>query len=131
MFRARMSSSRRSRTRPGRSDHGVRNVGPASSALVYDGLVLRRLTAALGPQSMSTPALEVESFVVGPFQENCHFIRRADRAETVIIDPGDEAARLIRHLEQHALTPVAIVNTHAHLDHIGAVAPLHMIFGIP
>lgn len=80
---------------------------------------------------MNTSSIVLESFVVGPFQENCHFIRRADRPETVIIDPGDEAAKLLHHLERQSLRPVAILNTHAHLDHIGAVEPLQQRFGIP
>ncbi len=78
-----------------------------------------------------TPDLVVESFVVGPFEENCHVLRLSDRAETVIIDPGDEAPRLLAHFEKAGWAPVAILNTHAHLDHIGAVKALQERFKIP
>lgn len=73
----------------------------------------------------------VDTFVVGPFEENCHFLRRADRPETLIIDPGDEAPRLLEHIEREGLVPVALLNTHAHLDHIGAVAELQERYQIP
>lgn len=80
---------------------------------------------------MSSDRLVVDAFVVGPFQENCYFVRREGRADTVVIDPGDEASRLIAHLEREKLNPVAILNTHAHLDHIGAVAEMKERFGLP
>lgn len=75
-------------------------------------------------------SVHVEGLTVGPFQENCYLLRRQDSPETVVIDPGDEAPRIIAHLEQHDLVPVVILNTHAHLDHIGAVAALKDRFGI-
>lgn len=74
--------------------------------------------------------VHVEGLTVGPFQENCYFLRRQDSPETVVIDPGDEAPRIISYLEQQHLVPVVILNTHAHLDHIGAVAALKDRFGI-
>jgi glyoxylase-like metal-dependent hydrolase (beta-lactamase superfamily II) len=73
----------------------------------------------------------VDTLTVGPFQENCYFLRRPESRETLIIDPGEEAPRLLAHLEHHELLPVAILNTHAHLDHIGAVAALKARYGIP
>jgi len=78
-----------------------------------------------------TQSLVVESFVVGPFEENCHILRRSDQSEIVIVDPGEEAPRLISHIEEAGWVPVAILNTHAHLDHIGAVSALQERFGIP
>lgn len=80
---------------------------------------------------MSSPSLWVESLTVGPFQENSYFLRRPDRPETVLIDPGDEAPRLVAFLESHALVPILIINTHAHLDHMGAVDALKQRYGIP
>lgn len=74
---------------------------------------------------------QVDTLTVGPFQENTFFLRRADAPETVIIDPGDEHEVLMVHLQSAQLKPVAIVNTHAHLDHIGAVVPLIKEYGVP
>jgi glyoxylase-like metal-dependent hydrolase (beta-lactamase superfamily II) len=73
----------------------------------------------------------VDMVTVGPFQENTFFLRAADAPETIVIDPGDEPERLISIVETHRWKPVAIVNTHAHLDHIGAVSELKNHFKLP
>jgi hydroxyacylglutathione hydrolase len=58
-------------------------------------------------------------FTVGPLQENCWIVDGAERA--IVIDPGDEGDRLIAALDK----PVeAILLTHTHFDHVGAVAQL-------
>lgn len=75
--------------------------------------------------------LVVEYLVVGPFQENSYFLRRPDSREVVLIDPGDEVERLVAQIEREGLLPKAIVNTHAHLDHIGAVVPLQQRYELP
>jgi hydroxyacylglutathione hydrolase len=74
---------------------------------------------------------EVFSLTVGPFQENTIFLKSTTSSEVVVIDPGDEAPRLIEFLESRDLVPVAIVNTHAHLNHVGAIQPLKDHFDIP
>jgi glyoxylase-like metal-dependent hydrolase (beta-lactamase superfamily II) len=74
--------------------------------------------------------IEVTSVTVGPFQENTFFLKRLDREDVVIIDPGDEPDRLIDLVEDRGWRPAAIVNTHAHLDHVGAVEPFKRHFGI-
>ena len=61
---------------------------------------------------------------VGPVQENCYLIRREDAAEAVIVDPGDEAPRLLAALEEMGASLAAILVTHTHFDHVGAVAPV-------
>ncbi|MFH1279907.1 MAG: MBL fold metallo-hydrolase [Candidatus Eisenbacteria bacterium] len=81
----------------------------------------------MAPQS----EIDVFGLVVGLFQENTFFLRRRDAAETVIIDPGDEGERTSGLIRSHGWKPVAVVNTHAHLDHMGAVARLKSEFGIP
>jgi glyoxylase-like metal-dependent hydrolase (beta-lactamase superfamily II) len=68
--------------------------------------------------------MDARSFTVGPVQENC-WIVQADGSETaVMIDPGDEAERLEQAIEDLGVTVEAILLTHCHFDHIGAVAPL-------
>ena len=47
-------------------------------------------------------ALEVRRFTVGPFQENCYLVWRAGATTAVLIDPGDEAERLIAEIEAHS-----------------------------
>jgi hydroxyacylglutathione hydrolase len=63
-------------------------------------------------------------FTVGPLQENC-FLVRAEGADTaILIDPGDEAARLQGAMDELGVSLEAILLTHTHFDHIGAVAAL-------
>jgi hydroxyacylglutathione hydrolase len=66
--------------------------------------------------------MDVRTFTVGPVQENCHVAHRDGAREAIVIDPGDEAPRLIEAVRD--LDVVAILLTHTHFDHVGAVAPL-------
>jgi glyoxylase-like metal-dependent hydrolase (beta-lactamase superfamily II) len=70
-------------------------------------------------------ALDVRSFTVGPVQENCYIVRAGSgAASAVIVDPGDEAERLLDAIEKLGVSIEAILLTHTHFDHIGAVAPV-------
>jgi hydroxyacylglutathione hydrolase len=68
--------------------------------------------------------MDVRTFTVGPVQENCHFVRREGSDQAIVIDPGEEAPRLLEALEALELNVAAILLTHTHFDHVGAVAPL-------
>ena len=63
----------------------------------------------------------VDKIVTGPFQENTFVLRSAESGFTLIIDPGDDESQIINFIKSKDLKPLAILNTHAHLDHIGAV----------
>lgn len=80
---------------------------------------------------MSESRLFVQAYETGPLLENAYLV--ADRAsgDAAIVDPGDEGDRLIAAVEEAGVTPRAIWLTHAHFDHIGAVAPVRRRFGIP
>jgi hydroxyacylglutathione hydrolase len=69
--------------------------------------------------------LDVRGFTVGPVQENSYIVR-ADAAATraVLVDPGDEPERLLAAAEALGVQIEAILVTHCHFDHIGAVAPV-------
>jgi hydroxyacylglutathione hydrolase len=71
--------------------------------------------------------MRARGFTVGPLQENCWVIEEGARA--IVVDPGDEAERLIEELE--GLTVDAILLTHTHFDHVGAVAALARHTGAP
>ncbi|WP_448566458.1 MBL fold metallo-hydrolase [Thermus sp.] len=66
---------------------------------------------------------------VGPLGENAYLVETPMGG--VFIDPGDEAPRLLALAEETGLTPRAILLTHAHFDHLGAVAPLVEALGLP
>ncbi len=69
--------------------------------------------------------IDVRMFTVGPVQENCFIVREKDAATAIVVDPGEEAERLLDALEALGITSVAaILLTHTHFDHVGAVAPL-------
>ncbi len=84
-------------------------------------------------------SLDVRSFAVGPIQENCYIVRAVDTAGTesggltpaVIVDPGEEAERLLDAVQSLGVKIEAILITHCHFDHIGAVAPLAKATGAP
>jgi glyoxylase-like metal-dependent hydrolase (beta-lactamase superfamily II) len=70
-------------------------------------------------------ALDVRMLTVGPLQENCFLVRAdADAATAVMVDPGEEPERLLAALRESGATLEAILLTHCHFDHIGAVAPV-------
>jgi glyoxylase-like metal-dependent hydrolase (beta-lactamase superfamily II) len=76
--------------------------------------------------------IDVRMFTVGPVQENCFIVREKDAPNALIVDPGDEADRLLAALDDLKIETVeAILVTHTHFDHIGAVAPVARATGAP
>lgn len=65
-----------------------------------------------------------KTFVVGPLQCNCTLLACEKTREGVLIDPGDEAPRLISELQKTGVTIKYLLHTHAHFDHIGATGSL-------
>ena len=76
--------------------------------------------------------IDARMFTVGPVQENCFIVRPKGSGRAVIVDPGDEAERITGALEGLGIETVeAILVTHTHFDHIGAVAPVARATGAP
>ena len=75
--------------------------------------------------------MDVHGFTVGPVAENCFFAARDGANEAIVVDPGEEGDRLIAELERLGLSVEAILLTHTHFDHVGAVAPLARHTGAP
>jgi glyoxylase-like metal-dependent hydrolase (beta-lactamase superfamily II) len=77
-------------------------------------------------------ALAVDQLSLGQIGTNCYFVRASQEAtETVVIDPGDEAAEIRRALERAGASCAAILLTHSHFDHFGALADLAESTGAP
>jgi hydroxyacylglutathione hydrolase len=68
--------------------------------------------------------MDVRMFTVGPIQENAFLVRRDDADTAFLVDPGDEPEKLIDAIEALNVTLEAILLTHTHFDHVGAVAPV-------
>jgi hydroxyacylglutathione hydrolase len=75
--------------------------------------------------------VDVRRFTVGPVAENCFLLRQDGAREAVIVDPGEEAPRLLGAIEELDLDLQAILLTHTHFDHVGAVAPVAKATGAP
>lgn len=73
----------------------------------------------------------VSGLTVGAFQENCYLVADETAGVSVLIDPGAEADRLISVIERSGTEPTAIWLTHAHLDHVGAIAGLERRWRLP
>jgi glyoxylase-like metal-dependent hydrolase (beta-lactamase superfamily II) len=79
---------------------------------------------------MSPP--DVRAFTVGPVQENAYIVRAdGDATQALMIDPGEEAERLLGAAADLGVQIEAILLTHCHFDHIGAVAPVARATGAP
>ncbi len=70
-------------------------------------------------------------FTVGPVAENTYIFRRDGSDRALIVDPGDEAPKLLGAIEALGVTVEAILLTHTHFDHVGAVAPMARATGAP
>jgi glyoxylase-like metal-dependent hydrolase (beta-lactamase superfamily II) len=68
--------------------------------------------------------MDVRSFTVGPFAENTYILRRDGSDKALVVDPGDEAPRLLAAIDELGVDVEAILLTHTHVDHVGAVAPV-------
>ena len=70
-------------------------------------------------------------FTVGPVQENAFLLRRDGSDRALLVDPGEEAPKLLGAIEALGVTLDAILLTHCHFDHTGAVAPVAKATGAP
>jgi hydroxyacylglutathione hydrolase len=68
-------------------------------------------------------SVEVTTFVNGRWRENCYLISDS-RGNAIIVDPGSDVDRIVALVKENGWRVHGIVNTHAHYDHVGAVAPL-------
>lgn len=79
---------------------------------------------------MEVKTLQWKQMPLGPLQTNCYILWNTTN-DCLVIDPGGEGEKLIQWLENQSLSPLAILLTHAHFDHIGAVDQMRDHFSIP
>jgi len=72
-----------------------------------------------------------EVIIVGALETNCYLVYCKETLECAVIDPGAEAERIFPIISRKQLKPVVILNTHGHVDHIGANKDVKEKFGIP
>ena len=75
--------------------------------------------------------LELQKCIVGSVCTNCYFLKNKETGELLIVDPGDEAKRIKKFIEDQELHPVAILLTHGHFDHVMAVDSVRAAYHIP
>jgi hydroxyacylglutathione hydrolase len=73
--------------------------------------------------------LDVRMITVGAIAENCFVLRREGSGKGLVIDPGDEPDRILSVVDEVGVKVEAILITHCHFDHIGAVAPVAKMTG--
>jgi hydroxyacylglutathione hydrolase len=76
-------------------------------------------------------ALEVEMLTVGAIAENCFLARAEGSEKLVVVDPGEEAERILAQVAEIGGEVEAILLTHTHFDHVGAVAAVAAATGAP
>jgi len=73
----------------------------------------------------------LETLVVGPLAVNCYLVGDEGTREAMVIDPGGDAREILNTIRHGRLSVKAIVNTHAHFDHVGALNEVREATGAP
>ncbi len=72
-----------------------------------------------------------EILPVGLLQCNCSVVGDPETRDAIVIDPGDEVDRILEVITRHKLNVRAILNTHAHIDHVGGLQKMQRATGAP
>jgi hydroxyacylglutathione hydrolase len=75
--------------------------------------------------------MKYERIVVGALETNCYLVYCEETRECAVVDPGADAEKIIHLIEKKELTPSVLINTHGHVDHVGANKDIKDKFGIP
>jgi hydroxyacylglutathione hydrolase len=92
---------------------------------------MRRPSEPAEPHSGAVPALNYRIVPVTPFQQNCTLLWCPRTNEAAIVDPGGDPDRILAAIAAEGLTPVKILLTHGHIDHVGATMDLAERLGVP
>jgi len=91
----------------------------------FPGILLFR------PFSKGQVMLKLERREVGPFYSNSYLLWCDQTSEGIVVDAGDDAAAILDGVARNEVKVKAVINTHAHLDHIGALADVVKELGVP
>ena len=72
-----------------------------------------------------------DTVVVGPLGVNCSILGCEETGQGVVVDPGDDADRILAQVQQRGFAISAIINTHGHFDHVGGNRQLTQATGAP
>ena len=75
--------------------------------------------------------LKIHTLTLGLFQVNCYIVHKENATSCVVIDPGYDEKKILRHLQDEGLQAEAILLTHGHFDHVGAMKALAMELDCP
>lgn len=75
--------------------------------------------------------IEIETLSLGMFQSNCFIVNCSETREGVLIDPGDEPEVILKTIDRLHVNIKAILETHAHVDHVGALDEVKPALGVP
>ncbi len=73
--------------------------------------------------------MNIHTLTLGDYQTNCYIVSQEGRHDCILIDPGYEPERILGFLQSKGLTPAAILLTHGHFDHVGAVEAIEKATG--
>jgi len=75
--------------------------------------------------------MKYKEIVVGALETNCYLVYCEETKECAVVDPGAEPERIFPEIAEDALKPIAIINTHGHIDHTGANRDIKDHYGAP
>ncbi len=75
--------------------------------------------------------LSVITLVLPPFDTNCYIVSEKDGKKCIIVDPASSPSRITNIISERKLSPVSVVLTHGHFDHIGAADLLRKLYNVP
>ncbi len=75
--------------------------------------------------------MKIETVVVGALETNCYLVYCEETRQCGVVDPGADPEKILHTLFEMSLEPVVLINTHGHVDHIGANFDIKQRFPIP